>query len=233
DDPIGRRVSFEPQNPGDPPTWLTVVGVVPNTRHYELERPSRIQAYIPMRQASPMGLSVVVKARPGATAAGVDRLRGAVAELAPGMAVSELRPLGDLVADRLGPGRALRTLTALFATFAVALAALGIFGVLSLAVARRRRELGVRMAVGASPGQTVRWVLGSGLRMAAAGVGAGLLLAAAATRGMRSLVWGVGVADPVTWLGGVALVAGVALLACWVPARRASRLDPTEALRAE
>ncbi len=234
EDPLGQRVAFETPQPGDPPVWLTVVGVVANVRHYELESPSRIQAWVPMRQVSRgINLDVVMQVRAGAEAAGIGLLRGAVADLAPGAAVSDVRPLSDIVDDRLGPARWLGTLTALFATFALLLAALGIFGVLSLAVARRRRELGVRLAIGATPAAVVQLVAGYALLLAGSGVAIGLAAALAAGRVMDSFLFEIGSFDPLVYGTVTAAMLLLALAASAAPALRAAATDPARVLREE
>ena len=233
EDPIGKRVAFNPQNPGDAPSWLEVVGVAENVRHYELQSPSRIQVYVPMRQAGGLGLSVAVKTRPGAGAAGAELIRDAVADLAPGTAVLDLRPLSDVVDDAVGPDRSLGALTALFAGFAALLAALGIFGVLSLAVARRRRELGVRMAVGATPASVVGLVARYGLLLAGIGAVFGILAALAASRVLTSVLFEVGGFDLAVYAGVTGAMMAVALAAAAAPAVRAARVDPARVLREE
>jgi putative ABC transport system permease protein len=233
EDPLGKQVTFNPPTPDDPPTWLTVVGVVANIRHYELETPSRIQVYVPMRQAGPMGLSVAVKHRPGADAAATDLLRRAVAGLEAGIAVADLRPLDDRVTDALGPRRALGAVTVLFGAFATLLAALGIFGVLSLAVARRRQEMGVRMAVGATPARVLRLVLRYGVGLAAVGCGIGLVGALAGNRLIASLLFQVDPFDPLIYAIVTGAMLAVAAAAALAPAARAARTDPMEALRHE
>jgi putative ABC transport system permease protein len=232
--PIGKRVSFERHDPSAPVEWLEVVGVAANVRHYELRSPSRIQVWVPMRQISfGAGLSVAVRARPGAEAAATRLLREAVADLAPGTALRDLRPLADVVDDRLGPDRSLGALTALFAAFAVVLAALGIFGVLSIAVARRRRELGIRMAVGATPLGVVRLVARYGLALGGIGIGAGLVGALAASRLLGSVLFEVAPFDPLVY-GTVALgMLGIAVAAAAGPAIRAAAVDPARVLREE
>ncbi len=236
EDPIGHRVAFADHGADQPENalhWMTVVGVVANVRHYELQSPSRIEIYVPMRQATPNGLSVVVEHRPGKAAAVADLLRRRVNALQPAVALVDLRPLGDIVSDALGPSRALGTLTLLFGACAVLLAALGIFGVLSLAVARRRQELGVRIAVGATPANVLGMIGRYGVGLAAIGSVVGLVGALAANRLIASLLFQVEPFDPLVYgLVTVAmlLVAAVAALA---PAARAARTDPGKVLREE
>ncbi|MBW3554842.1 MAG: ABC transporter permease [Gemmatimonadetes bacterium] len=230
---VGKRVTFEQHGQAGPREWLTVVGVVSNVRHYELETPSRIQAYVPMRQAGPMGLSVALKTRPGAAAAAAQRLRAAVAALQPGMAITELRPLEEIVSDELGPTRALGTLTAVFATFALLLAALGIFGALSLAVARRRKELGVRLAVGATPSQVVTLVARYAFLLAGVGAAAGIMAALAASRVLGSLLYEVRPFDPGVYGLVTVTMLSIGAVAAVAPGLRAARVDPARVLREE
>ncbi len=235
EDPVGKRVSFadNPHDAGEEPEpdWITVVGVVPNVRHYELESPSRIEIYLPMRQAQPLGLSVVVKHAPGAAAGAASLLRRTVAALQPGVAISELRPMRDVVGDALGPNRALGVLTLLFGSCAALLAALGIFGVLSLAVARRRPELGVRMAVGATPRDVLRLVARYGVALTATGAAVGLLTALAANRLIASLLFQVQPFDPVVYAVAALAMLTVAAAAALAPAAKAARTDPARVLR--
>jgi ABC-type antimicrobial peptide transport system permease subunit len=120
-----------------------------------------------------------------------------------------------------------------FAGVALVLAALGLYGVLSYAVAQRRRELGVRSALGADAGELTRLVVGGGVRLAAVGAGVGLLLYAGAQRALGALLYGVGASDPVALAAGVGAITAAALVASWIPARRAARVDPAVTLRAE
>ncbi|MDP3909413.1 MAG: ABC transporter permease [Gemmatimonadales bacterium] len=230
---IGKRVTFNDGDEGEPIEWLTVAGVVPNTRHYELENPSRIQVYVPMRQAPPMGLSVAVRHRPGREAAAAQLLRRSVTALEPGIAVTDLRPLDARVADALEARRSLGMLVVLFGASAVLLAALGIFGVLSLAVARRRQELGVRMAVGATPGNVLRLVARYGVGLAAIGSGIGLVGALVANRFIGSLLFEVGSFDPLVYTAVTVAMLVVAGAAAMAPAVRAARTDPARVLREE
>ncbi len=234
ENPVGKRVSFADHlQHGGAPEWITVVGVVANVRHYELQSPSRIEIYIPMRQARPLGLSVALRYRPGTGAAAAGLLRRTVSALQPGVALSDLRPLDAIVADALGPNRALGTLTLVFGTCAILLAAMGIFGVLSLAVAQRRQEIGVRMAVGATSGNVLGLIARYGLRLAVLGSVFGVLAALGATRLIRSLLFHAPAFDGLVYAGGTLLLLGVALGAALIPATRAARTDPARVLREE
>jgi putative ABC transport system permease protein len=141
--------------------------------------------------------------------------------------------LEQLMDESIERPRFRTTLFALFAVAALALAAIGIYGVMVYSVTQRTHEMGVRMALGAQAADVVRLVVGEGLTLALTGVGAGIAAALALTRTMSTLLFGVGPTDPVTFLFVSALLVGVALVACWVPARRATRADPMTALRAE
>jgi putative ABC transport system permease protein len=233
EDPIGKLVTFNNGDEGEPIEWLTVVGIAENVRHYQLQTPSRIQIYVPMRQAPPMGLSVAVKHRPGAEAATTQLLRRTVATLQPGIAITNLRPLDDIVGDALGPTRALGVLIVLFGGCAVLLAALGIFGVLSLTVARRRQELGVRMAIGATPASVLRLVAWYGLGLALVGSVVGLVAALGANRLIGSLLFQVNPFDPLVYATVTLALIAVAAVAALVPAMRAAHTDPARVLREE
>ncbi|HSW29189.1 MAG TPA: ABC transporter permease [Longimicrobiales bacterium] len=241
-DPVGQRLTLmEPLGDDDDPdapdevAWRTVVGVVPNLRHYELASPSRVQAYVPMRQAlRTSGTSLTVLAKASGDGAAVPGLvRRTVAGLRPDIPFAQTRWLADYVADQLGSNRALGVTTSVFGTVAALLAALGIFGVLTLAVSRRAPEIGIRLAVGATPAGVVRMVLGQGLALAALGAGLGLFGAALGSRALGAFLYDVRPWDP--WVYGasavlLALVAGGAALG---PALRASRTHPVRVLRQE
>lgn len=237
EDPVGKRVTLlESRGDGDDAVvWRTVVGVVPNVRHYELASPSRIQAWIPMRQALRVsGVTMTVLARTSGRGGGVGEVvRRAVAGLRPDIPVSEARMLSTLVADDLGESRALSATTTLFGTVAAALAALGIFGILSLAVARRAREMGLRMAVGARPGDVVGMVLRRGLALTAVGVLVGAVASVATGRILGSVLYQVRPWDTAVLSVVVATLAAVAVAASLHPALRAARTAPAEVLRQE
>ncbi len=234
EDPVGRQVSWGGDADGNP-EWRTVVGVVANTRHYDLANASRIQAYVPMRQAGRdwgVGLRVLAKVR--GDAAPVTRLvRETVAELQPSIPVAEVRMLDDYVADELGANRAMGVVTTAFGIVAALLACLGIFGVLSLAVARRAREIGVRIAVGATPRGVVALVARQGLTMAAIGGVVGLVVAALAGRVLEAFLYEVRTVDPLVYGASLALLMTAAVAAVAVPAVRAAKTPPSAVLRQE
>jgi putative ABC transport system permease protein len=233
-DPIGRQVSWR-DTPDGGLEWRTVVGVAANTRHYELANASRIQAYVPMRQAGPdagVGLRVAVKTR-GDAALVTQHLRRTVAELQPGVPVSQERMLAEYVADELGTNRAMGTVTSAFGVVAALLAALGIFGVLSLTVARRAREIGVRMAIGATRTSVVRLVARQGLTMAVIGAGAGLVVSALTARVLEAFLYQVEPLDPLVYAGSAAILLAAAVVAVTQPALRAARTSPSRVLREE
>lgn len=239
EDAIGRRVSFETANnsnrPDDPPVWRTVVGVVKNVRHYELANPSRIQVYVPLQQTHNrwgMGMNVILRTDvPPATL--LEPLRREVARLDKDVPLSAPRPLEDYVTGDLSGSRVLSILLATFGGVALLLAAVGIFGLVSYSVAQRSREIGIRMALGADARSVFGWVGRLGLGLAGLGVGLGLIAAAVVTRLIRTLLYNVGPLDPALYAGLAVLLIGVSLLATYLPARRAIRIDPASVLKQE
>jgi putative ABC transport system permease protein len=234
EDPIGHQVTFETDSAGAP-VYRTVVGVAANVRHYELEQPSRIQAYVPVAQAGRRwgaNLRLILRTE-GAPALLVSPLRNVVTTLDAEAPLADARPLDDLVASATAADRALTRVLTAFAGGALALAALGIFGVMSYAVTRRTREIGIRMALGAARRDVLGWIGGRALGLTMAGVAVGLAAAAALTRLLRGLLYEVSPLDPLILVGATAALTAVALVAAYVPARRASRVDPVAALSAE
>ena len=228
EDPIGRRLSFSTEAED---SWITVVGVVGDVRHEALSSAPGPMLYIPLRQSALPFMSLLVRsdAGPGAVASAV---RAAVRQLDPDLPVGEVAPFSTAVAESLGEPRLRATLLSGFAAAAVLLAAVGVYGLLSYTVARRRREIGIRLALGATPGQVRGAVVAEGMKLALTGIAIGVPVAIALSRLISAQLFAVGPTDPVT-LGGVALLLGVvALAACWLPARRAA-IEPVIALRAE
>ena len=238
EDPIGKRIelgwSTEIEE-GGPEQALggEIVGVVGNVRQIDLASEHLPIVYLPFQQIGALNyVSVVVRstAEPALLAASV---RAAIRELDPDLPIQEYRTMAEHVGESVARPRFYTVLLGAFAGIALLLASVGIYGVLSYLVAQRTRELGIRVALGASGGQVLALVMRRGLALTATGVLAGVLAALAATRLLASLLFGVGAADPLTFVVVSLTLLGVAALACWLPARRAARVDPVVALRAE
>jgi putative ABC transport system permease protein len=163
----------------------------------------------------------------------VAAVRGQAQALNPNQPVYNVRTMEQIVASSISGERFSLTLFALFAGLALALAAVGVYGVMSNTVGQRTHEIGVRLALGAPPRRVLRLILTQGLRLTLVGVGAGLLVSFALTRVMQRLLYGVSATDPLTFAGVALLLTLTALLACWIPARRATKVDPLVALRRE
>ena len=231
-DPIGQVIEFGNMDGNLKP--LTIVGIVGDVRARGLDLPPSAVIYVDYRQRglNPNSSPTIVLRGNGPSGQTVSAARGIFRALSPDVPVRistfEIEMRGWL-ADR----RSLLLLLGLFAAAALALAAVGIYGVVAFSVARRTQEIGIRMALGAQRGDVLRLVLGQGARLAAAGVAAGIAASFAVTRLLSSLLFGVRSTDPATFAGVAALLALVALLASYIPARRAMRLDPNAALRYE
>jgi putative ABC transport system permease protein len=231
--PIGRRI-----NPGfaEPPVWFTVVGIVEDTKNLGVDKPAGTELYFLQPQLVSFGVSPqmnFVLRTTGDPAAFSSTVRAAVRELDPGLPLYEMKTMSDVVADSLVRPRFLSLLLGAFSAIALALAAVGIYGVMAYSVSQRTNEIGVRVALGASTRNVLSLVLGQGLKLTLIGVGVGLVGAFLLTRLMRTLLYEVSATDPGTFLAVVLLLAAVALLACWIPARRATKVDPMVALRYE
>jgi putative ABC transport system permease protein len=229
-DPLGRRVAVEWVD--RQPVWRQVVGVVQSTRHFGLEAPQKPEIYIPQSQApSPFMQLVVRTAQDPKTLESA--IRAQVAGIDPQQSISGFQTLEDLL-TRSGARRRFQTvLVATFATLALLLAAIGVYAVMAYMVAQRRREIGVRLALGARPADVVRLVLRNGLRLTTAGVAVGLAGALAVSRGLAHFLFGVSPLDPVTYLTVTAALVCVAGLAAYLPSRGAATVDPVLVLRDE
>jgi predicted permease len=214
------------------PVEARVVGVVENVRHERLDTDGREAIYVPYRQEASRDVSFVVRTS-GEPSTLAPSVREAVLGIDPRIPVHDLGSLQAYVDEAVAPRRFALALLVGFAVLALICTAVGLYGVVAHEVGRRTRDIGVHLAVGADRGTVLRSVLLSGARLGLVGIGVGLVLAAVASYALRGLVFGVGAADPVTWTAVIGLVAAVTLLATWVPARRAARLSPTEALRGE
>jgi predicted lysophospholipase L1 biosynthesis ABC-type transport system permease subunit len=209
-----------------------VVGIIGNVRHGTLEGPAEPGAYVSFYQV-PQGRMIVFLRVAGDPLAVAGPARQALREVAPGAPIYDVRTLEARAADAMSQARFSAILMALFSAMALALATLGIYGVISFGVAQRTRELGIRVALGAVRGDVVRLVVRQGMRLAAAGVLLGTAGALMTTGLLRSQLHEVEPNDPATFVATVLLIVGAALLATWLPARRAARVDPVVALKAE
>jgi putative ABC transport system permease protein len=236
---VGKRFTYvgtAASQAGRAPQWVTVVGVVGDLRYEAPAKTPLAEMYYPYSQQSfggPLVAPLVaVKVTSDAARFG-PALRAAVRGLDAGVTVSQERTMERIVAQALATERLSTSVLGAFALIALVLAAAGIYGVMAFTVARRTREIGVRMALGAEPRAVLSMVLRGALALALAGVGLGLAGAAALTRVMASLLYGVSATDPAIFAAVVALVLAVSALAAYVPARRAARVDPMVALRYE
>jgi predicted permease len=229
---LGREVNatFEMIR-GRPPR--TIVGVVDDVKLISLDAENAQQVYVPVGQFGYPGLAFLVRVPSGEPSAALPLIRKTVREVDPSATINEVRTMEDVISESLARQRFQMTLIGTFAVLALVLATVGLYGVLALIVGQRRREIGVRLALGASPRAVVRMLLGEGARVAAVGVAIGLAGAFALTRVLQSLLYGVSSTDPAVFAAAAVFVAAVALAATWVPARRASRVDPRTALAAE
>jgi predicted permease len=227
--PIGKRLKY-----GDPHSrheWLTVVGVAATTRYRELATP-RPTLYVPAEQMMITAgrLAIRTSASPGLVAGAV---RDAVRTVAPDVRVLRVSPYAEHLRGPLASPRFNALLLGVFATAALLMSSIGLYGVLAASVRQRHAEIGVRLALGATTSAVARLVLGEGLRLALFGAIVGLTLAFGVTRVLRGLLFQIEPLDPVSLFGAAATLVAAALLATYLPAWRATRVDPAEVLRAE
>lgn len=203
-----------------------------HVHHHRLTQIVRGQIYIPYSRAPREHLSFVLRAAGDPTAL-AGAVRRAVAEVDGDLAVAKVRPLAEYLDRATRPARFSMVLATIFGGLALTLAAIGIYGVVATSVAQRRRELGVRLALGATPRDLTRQVLREGLVMALAGLAVGAVGAIAVSRLIRALLFGVGPLDPWAYAAAAVVLPLATLVACWLPARRAGRESPMIALRSE
>ncbi len=230
-DPLDKRLHFGDAGAGKP-DWFTIVGEVGDTRMYGLGNPSRLEVYLSAWYAPDSDMEVLVQSRVAAATLAPE-LRAAAASVDRGQPVFEVDSMTSLIDQSIATPQTTFWLLALFGLAALVLAAVGVYGVIAFSVAQRTREIGIRMALGARAGDVLRAVLGQGLALALAGVLAGWAGAWALTRFLASLLYQVRPADPRTFAAAAGVLALVALAAAYVPARRAARIDPLQALRNE
>ncbi len=229
EDPIGRRIRIARQGE---PAWREIVGIVGNIRHGGLHQEPPPEMYVPYTQQPWRFLRLAVRTT-GDPAALAPALRKSVWAVDRDQPVSRVRTMDDVVAASIGETRFYSLLLGIFALLALGLASVGIYGVMSYAVAARTREIGIRLALGAQRGTVFRLVLARGARLVTMGLAFGLAGALAATRGIEKLLYGVQPTDALTFASVAGVLALVALVACWLPARRATLVDPAITLRYE
>jgi putative ABC transport system permease protein len=228
-DPIGQKISI---TRGRGVVWREIVGIVGDIRHASLAAPPEPEIYMPYAHDPFFFLRLAVRSdAPPETLAGA--MRAAVWAIDRAQPVTRLRPMREVIAASVAGQRFNAVLIGAFAVLALVLAAIGLYGVIAYSVALRHQEFGVRIALGARRGHVVRLVLGQALALSLAGLGAGLALAWLSTRAIAAQLYGVRPTDPITLGGVAAILLAIALAASYVPARRAMRVDPMTALRAE
>jgi len=225
EDPIGRQLEI-----GEKREVCTIVGVVHDVKKFTLsDRPQR-QIYVSAAQFPNRYMSIVARAsRPAPGLA--SSIRSAVWSVDAEQPVSAVRPLDDLITERNSGNRIIAQMVGFFGALALLLGAVGIYGLMAQSVEQRRHEIGIRIALGSTPRQVLGLVVGQGLKLTFTGIALGLLAAAGVTRGLAAILYNVKASDPVTFFGVAAFFALVALAACYIPARRGSRVDPMVALR--
>jgi putative ABC transport system permease protein len=230
DSPIGKRVRFGPPEDNEP--WHTVIGVVGAVRHQRMQEETRKSVYLPHAKMPVNGLSLVARTSSDPKDF-VAAIRREVAQLDPDLPVSEVATMEEVVAESIWQPRLYATLFAVFASGALILALIGIYGVMAFLVQTRTHEIGVRMALGASARDVFKLIVGRGMKLTAVGVVVGIGGAMALTRLMHSLLFNTSATDPITFILISVLLSLAAFFACYIPARRAAKVDPLVALRYE
>jgi len=233
EDPLGKRFTMD--DPTDKPTWVTIVGIAGDVRQMGVDEPVKAEMYFPYQQSqepfyTPRDLTIRTAVDPLNL---VTAVRNEIHQVDPEQPISNIRTMGQMLSEETASRSLGMTLLTIFAGLALLLATVGIYGVLAYFVVQHTQEIGVRMALGAQRGNILGLVLKKGMTLTLLGVGIGLVIAFALTRLMASLLYEVSAADPVTYLAISLLLTAVAFLACYLPARRATKVDPMVALTYE
>jgi putative ABC transport system permease protein len=235
EDPLGKRIK-----PGfDDSVWCTIVGIVGDVKHTGLDAETNAETYYQYQQVPPALMTFVEGTMTVVLRTNVDpavvtaAARNEVQKLDPGLAIYNVKTMDDLLSNSLAQPRFRTLLLAVFAGVAVVLAAIGLYGVIAYSVTQRTNEMGVRMALGAQKSDVLKLVLGQGVRLAMAGVAIGLIAAFGLVRIISKLLFALNAADPITFAATAGLIVAVSLVASYIPALRAVKVDPVVALRAE
>lgn len=230
EDPIGQKVKFG-RDPDSP--WMEIIGVVNHVKHYGVDQDSRVELYLPAKQDPRSSFSLIVRTS-GDPSSLTTAVRQAVAAVDPDVPTYQTRTMESIVDDSTAPRRLTAILISVFGALALVLAAVGIYGVMSYAVTQRTHEMGIRMALGAQRNDILRMVIGNGMLLAVIGLVIGFVTAFFGLAPLvASVLFQVTATDPPTYAASPLVLLLVALLACWIPARRATRVDPMIALRYE
>jgi putative ABC transport system permease protein len=230
-DPIGKRVKFGSPNSGDP--WITIVGVIRDYRHYRLPQPMGPALFMHYAVVTGRSQTLVMRTTARDPYSLVPSMRAALHELDPQIALFDVKTMQDAVSQSLWRQRLQSQVLGIFAALALVLAVVGIYGVISYTVAQRTREIGVRVALGAQRRSVLALVLRQGLGLIVSGILIGVVGALGLTRALTTLLYGVSATDVVTYVTVPVLLGGIALVATYFPAARATRVDPLAAIRAE
>jgi putative ABC transport system permease protein len=230
EDPIGQRIKRGPA--GGPAPWLTIVGILSDARLTSIDVPPTSELYVPMLQAPPVTMAIALKTRQDPATVG-PAVAKAIQGIDPDQPVYHLQTMNDVVNASVGQRRFAAGLLVLFAAFSLGLAAVGVYGLVAQSVVQRRRELGLRMAIGASPSSVLSMVVRQSLKLAALGIAAGLVLAFLLTRFLQGQLYAVSAHDPLVFVGVGPLLMLVVAAASYLPARVASRTDPVSVLQPE
>jgi len=230
EDPIGKRFVYGTPDPRNP--WITIVGVVGDMRRTGFDKAPRPETFLPEAQSPDNALTIVARTTTD-PAAFAGALRGEVWSIDKDQSVYDVKTMQQTLSEMMSQRRFNMLLLGVFAGVALTLAAVGIYGVISYSVTQRTHEIGIRVALGAQSGDVLKLVVGQGMKLGLIGVAIGLIASVALTRLMSSLLFGVGATDAITFVAMAVVLTGVALVASFVPARRAIKVDPMVALRCE
>ncbi|MGA2144369.1 MAG: ABC transporter permease [Bryobacteraceae bacterium] len=228
-DPVGKRFSLNPRGGFE---WIRVVGVVHDVKHFGLAGKRWPEAFFPERQRGWPSMRLVVRTTADPLAI-MPAIRAAIRGMDPNVPAAEVRTMEKIVADSIAPRQLSMILVASFAGLALAVASIGLYGVISYSIAQRRHEFGIRMALGAERRDLLSLVLGQGMLLTLAGLAAGIAASLGITRLISGMLFGITFLDPLTYAGVAVVVLAAAAVAIYIPAWRATRIDPIEALRYE